>query len=280
MAEKKSILDILKKYIADQNNFPVLNPNAVKLQNEVLKTDPDLEAVKKLIYMDPTLTSELLKLANSPYYIGLGEVSTIKEAALRMGQDEVFNMIMQVIHKHNFSSRLPLIKTLQNQLWDHSVACGFASLWLTRHLKLTELVSRAFIAGLLHDMGKLGLLTALEKIMTRETKKIRLPPDLITKILSKLHTKQGYALLVQWHLPDVYCRIARDHHADEYDESNILLVVVRLANMVCEKADRNDSDEDLSYIIGSKEADILGLGETGLALLEIAMEDAGLLPKR
>jgi len=278
MAEKKSILDILNKYIADQDNFPILNPDAVKLQNEILKPDPDLEAVKKLIHMDPTLTSEILKVANSSYYKGLGDVSTIKEAALRMGQEEIFNMIMQVIHRQNFSSHLPLIKRLQNQLWDHSVACAFASLWLTRHLKLTELVTRAFIAGLLHDMGKLGLLTALEKIMTRETEKVRLTSDLITKILDKLHTRQGYALLTQWHLPEVYCRIARDHHGDEYDESDILLVVVRLANMVCEKAGRNDSDEDLSFIMGSKESDILGVGETGLALLEIAMEDAGLAP--
>jgi hypothetical protein len=102
MNRKISILETLQKYIAAQENFPVLNPDAAKLQDAVLKPDPDMGVVKKLIQTDPTLTTEILKVANSAYYKGLGEVLTIKEAALRLGRNELVDIIMQVIHKKKF----------------------------------------------------------------------------------------------------------------------------------------------------------------------------------
>ncbi|WP_462268696.1 HDOD domain-containing protein [Desulfobacter sp.] len=276
MNRKISILETLQKYIAAQENFPVLNPDAAKLQDAVLKPDPDMGVVKKLIQTDPTLTTEILKVANSAYYKGLGEVLTIKEAALRLGRNELVDIIMQVIHKKNFSSDIPAIHARQAKLWDHSLACAFASRWLARHLKMADLVSKAFIAGLLHDMGKLCLLSAMEKIKKSKDNQVPLTPTLMDKILDSLHEQQGYALLTKWNLPGLYCRIARDHHVKAYDESDSLLVMVRLADMVCNKLARNDPEEDLSFVMGSREADILGLRETCVALLEIAMEDAGL----
>lgn len=276
MTQKPGILEVIQKYLVDQEHFPVLNPEAARIQNEVLKPEPDLSAVKKLIQTDPTLTGEILKVANSPYYKGLGEVSTIKEAALRLGQSELFNIIMRVILRKNFSSKDPMIRARQNRLWDHSVATAFSSHWLAKHLKMTELLPKSFIAGLLHDMGKLCLLSALEQMLASEADKAGLTENLIEKILIALHEKQGYNLLRKWHLPEHYCRIARDHHVPDFDTTDVLLVVVRLANMVCDKVERSDPEEDLSYIIGSVEADLLGVKETGMALLEVAMEDAGM----
>lgn len=275
MKEKSAILDTIQQYISNQDHFPVLNPEVARIQSEIVKSDPDLNSVMQLVQTDPTLTSEILKAANSPYYKGLEEVSTINEASLRIGQNELFNIIMRVIQRQLFSSKVPMIKKYQERLWNHSVACAFSALWLVRHLNIRELVSKAYIAGLLHDMGKLCLLCALEKMMTSKKETSGLPPSLIEKIQDALHAKLGYELLTRWHLPSHYCRIARDHHAPELDTSDTLLAVIRLANITCEKLERSDPQEDLSYISGSPEADFLGIKETSIALLEIALEDAG-----
>ncbi|MCP3940464.1 MAG: HDOD domain-containing protein [Desulfobacteraceae bacterium] len=274
MNKDLKIIDIVQEYIAGEDYYPVLSPQAIKLQNQITKSDPDFTAIKKLILMDQTLTSEILKIANSPFYRGLDEVETIKDAVVRLGQNELINIIMRVIHRQNFSSSNPMVKELQAQLWDHSVYCAIGTLWTCRYLKMQELLPKAFIAGLLHDMGKLCLLSALEKMLTLDIPGFNLTSDLMDKILAGLHAQQGYELLTRWHLPVHYCHIARDHHADTYDFSDILLVTVRLANMVCDKMEQNDPDQDLAFIIGSKEADILGMPETGVALLEIALEDA------
>ncbi|ACN17772.1 putative signal transduction protein [Desulforapulum autotrophicum HRM2] len=274
MNKELKIIDIVQQYIASENSFPVLNPQAIKLQNEIIKNDPDFDAVKKLIRTDPTLTSEILKIANSPFYKGLGEVETIRDALVRLGQNELINIVMRVIHKQNFSSANPMIKEFQKRLWNHSVACAIGTLWTTRYLKMEDLIPKAFISGLLHDMGKLCLLSALEKMLVTEISGFNPTPNLVDKILDNLHTQQGYELLTRWHLPAQYCDIAKEHHNEEYDSSDILLTIVRLVNMVCNKMEKNDPDQDLTFIIGSKEADILGISETGVALLEIALEDA------
>jgi HD-like signal output (HDOD) protein len=274
MNKELKIIDIVEQYIASENSFPVLSPQAIKLQNEIIKDDPDFDAVKKLIRTDPTLTSKILKIANSPFYKGLGEVETIRDALVRLGQNELINIVMQVINKQNFSSANPMIKGFQNQLWNHSVACAIGTLWTARYLKMEDLIPKAFIAGLLHDMGKLCLLSALEKMLASEISGFNPTPNLVDKILENLHTQQGYELLTRWHLPAQYCSIAKEHHGDEYDSSDILLAIVRLVNMVCNKMEENDPDQDLTFVIGSKEADILGISETGVALLEIALEDA------
>ena len=274
--DKVTIIDTIQSYINDQENFPVINPEAAKIQAEIMKPNPDLDAVKKLIRTDPTLTGEILKVSNSIYYKGLGEVSTIKEAALRLGQDEIFNLTMRVIHQKNFTSSLPPVKRLQKRLWNHSVACGFSTLWLAQHLKMSNLVPKAFIAGLLHDMGKLCLLSAAEK-MLNEDSQFKLTQTLIDRLLESFHTTQGFALLKKWQLPDHYCRIARDHHAPEFDESDSLLLMVRLANLICSKLEAGDPEEDLSVIMGCREVDLLTIKETDVALLEIALEDRGLI---
>ncbi len=274
--DKATIVDTIQKHINDQENFPVINPEAAKIQAEIMKPSPDLDAVKKLIRTDPTLTSEILKVANSIYYKGLGEVSTIKEAALRLGQDEIFNLTMRVIHQQNFTSSLPQVNKLQKRLWNHSVACGFATLWLARHMKMTDLVPKAFIAGLLHDMGQLCLLSAAEK-MLKEDNQFKLTEILIDRLLENFHTQQGFALLKKWQLPDHYCRIARDHHTREFDESDTLLLMVRLSNLICNKLLADNPEEDLSVIMGCREVDILNIRETDVALLEIALEDRGLI---
>ncbi len=274
MQQKASIIDIIKQQLKKDDSLPVLNPKALKIQGEATKSDPDFNVLARMIRMDPTLTSQVLKTANSPFYRGLGDVETIKDALVRLGQNTMVNIIMKVIHQQNFTSSNPLIRSYQKRLWSHSVSCAIGSLWTAKYLSMEELIPKAFIAGLLHDMGKLYLLTALEKILASKTAGFKPTPQLIEKILDNLHSVLGFSLLTKWYLPEQYRLIARDHHAQEYDRSDMLLVIVRLVNNVCIKMEKNDPQADLSGIVSSREADLLGIPEIGVAELEIALEDA------
>jgi len=274
MQQKTSIIDIIKQQIKKEDSLPVLNPKALNIQGEATKKDPDFNILARMIRMDPTLTSQILKTANSPFYRGLGDVETIKDALVRLGQNTMVNIIMKVIHQQNFTSSNPLIRSYQNRLWSHSVSCAIGSLWTAKYLSLEELIPKAFIAGLLHDMGKLYLLTALEKILESKTAGFKPTPQLIEKILDSLHSVLGFSLLTKWHLPEHYRIIARDHHEQKYDRADMLLVIVRLVNNVCIKMEKNDPQADLSGIVSSREADLLGMPEIGVAELEIALEDA------
>ncbi len=274
MTEKKSLIDIIKDHMAAGDiKLPVLSQYAEQLQNEITKEDPDMGKVEKYIKMDPAITGEILKVANSSYYKGIGTVDTIKEASMRIGISEMANIVMLVLHRENFSSTDSYINNYLEQLWKHSLAIAVGSQYLAKYLALEQIIGTAFIAGMMHDMGKLFLITAVEDIKKID-KDFKPPTFLIEKMISGLHTEQGYELLKNWNLPEAYCIVARDHHEREFDTGNMLLAIVRLVNRVCNKMGIGPASDEEEPIVGSIEVELLDLSEIAIAELEIKIEDA------
>ena len=137
---------------------------------------------------------------------------------------------------------------------------------------MDEIVSKAFIAGLLHDMGALYLLTALEKI--KATNKIKKYPSdfVLNEVIKKFHTQQGYKLLKYWNLSEAFLIVARDHHIQKFDQTDQLLVLIRLINKICKKIEAGNNTQDTVAIVACAEANILNITELGIAEIEIAIE--------
>lgn len=274
MSENKALIDIINDYMASgEIRLPVMSKSATLLQEEVTKEDPDPEKLESYIKMDPALTSEILSVANSSYYKGIGTVESIKEAGLRIGLTELSNVIMVTLHRSRFKATDPFLNDYIDQLWQHSIACAMGSSWLARHLSLHTISGKVFIAGMLHDVGKLFLATAVEAV--KKIDKDFAPSEfLIEKMMNSLHAEQGYNLLVHWNLPEVYCNVARDHHAAPFDTASSILAIVRLVNRVCNKLGIGPNVDELVAISGSEEVELLDISEITLAELEIAIEDA------
>ena len=192
---------------------------------------------------------------------------------IRLGKIELCNIIIQAVHKNNFQSGDPFIRKFQRALLNHSLSCAIGSFWTAKYLELEDIIPKSFIAGLLHDMGKLYLLTAFEKMKAGKLIKNYPANALIEEIIAKLHAEQGYELLSHWNLPESLCKIAGDHHKEEFDQTDVLLVLVRCVDQVCNKMETGNKEEDTARIASSIEADILGISEIGLAEMEIAIED-------
>jgi len=275
MGESKSILEMITEQMeSGKTSPPAFSENALKLQHEATAVDPDTDRIKELIENDQTITGELLKMANSSYYKGLNNVETIHEAILRLGINEVRNLIMCVIHKSNFRSEDPLIKKYQKHLWEHSVACAIGSQWTANYLSFDQIIHKSFIAGLLHDMGKLFLISAIEDIRKNKGDEFNPSDSVVEEIMEDLHPVQGYELFVKWNLPEDYCIVARDHHENEFDNGNMLLTVVRLVDRVCLKMGIGSRKDEYAATAGSLEAELIGMSEIANAELEIKLEDS------
>ncbi len=272
MYRNKNFVIRLAKIVKNKNSLPVLSPEALKIQSEATKKNPHFSVLASLIRKDSVLTSHILKIANSPYYRGLSDAETIKDALTRLGQNEVVNIIMMVVHKQNFRSKNPLIRSFQERLWNHSVNCAVGSLWTARHLALNELIPKAFIAGLLHDIGKLHILTAMETILN-STDKHYIPSEIeIERELNEQHGSLGYDLLTEWRLPKQYGVIAKDHHSLQLRAKDQLLTIVRFVNILCGKIEKNEYGIDYPEISHLVEAKILNMGESDICELEIAIK--------
>ncbi len=276
-SQEQSIVAIFEYLATKDIRLPVFDRTALQIQQEITKADVDQRVIENLIVQDQALTSQVLKVANSSYYKGLSEITTVRNAIVRLGLKEVANIVTLVSHRQHFKASDPQARKLMNALWRHSVACGLGAKWLATQGGLDVQPNEAFFAGLLHDVGKLFIITVIEKL--KKSKQIAQLPSLavVDEIIDSLHCKHGYVLMKNWNLPERYCIIVRDHHAEDFDGENYLLTVVRLADRTCNKVGIGLRPDDQIVLSATREAGLLGLSEVVLAKLEIHLEDAGLL---
>jgi len=275
MQAQRSLVGIIESHAAKERiRLPAFNATALRIQKEVAKEDPDSRLIERLIVSDQSLTGEVLRVSNSSFYKGLAQVTTIRDALIRLGTKEVSNIVTLVALRHNFASKIPLINQIMKKLWRHSVGCGIGANWIAKETRLQKIAHESFIAGLLHDVGKLYILKVIDGMVA--SKEIDDPPSdtVINEVMESLHTDQGYSLMQRWNLPENYCLVARDHHLTEIDAHNLLLILVRLANQMCHKMGIGLKDDPSIVLHATPEANQLQLSEVDMARLEVRLEDS------
>ena len=274
MSPHVSILDLVEEFInSGETNLPVFNRTGMVIQEEMSKPEPSFQVLEKEISQDQALTSQLLRTANSAFYRGMRPISTIRDAVLRLGTQEVANIVHMLAQKELFRSTDPFTRKYMNDLWLHSVSCASGTFWLAKRLKMPSETPKAFFAGLLHDVGKLFLLRVIEDLRNSQKLEAALTPEFIQELITNQHAAQGFELMRNWNIPQEYCGIAKNHHRDDFDVNDTLLVLVRLANKACAKLGIGMHHGAQIDLASSKEAMILDVSEIKLAELEIRLED-------
>jgi HD-like signal output (HDOD) protein len=88
-----------------------------------------------------------------------------------------------------------------------------------------------------------------------------------------MHVDQGLRLFDEWHLPEVYRAVVSQHHAEELETQNTMVVLVRLANSGCCKIGLGLAKNPDIALPTTKDAQFLGIDEIALAEFEIMLED-------
>jgi HD-like signal output (HDOD) protein len=277
MNSKESFVGIIQKHInSDEAVLPVFNTPIQRIQQEIAKEEPNLDDIEKLISGDPALTVQVLRAANSAFFEGLTKVSTVRNALIRLGTGELLMLLMQRDDAGFIDS---FCSDLMEKLWRHSLGCAIGSYWLARQCGLGAIAHEAYVAGLLHDVGKLLLITVVENITRSGKKKMRPSNELLHEVMENFHAEHGFLLLKNWNLPESYCKIAQEHHYEDIDSNDTLLAIVRLVNKACNKLGTGLYQDSSIILAATPEANLLGLSEVFLAELEITLEDAMMLPK-
>lgn len=275
MDDYQTFMDSLKVYMGSNKAvLPVFSATGMKIQREAAKENPDNAVIEAMITQDPSLTSQVLHISNSAYYKRVQKVTTVSGAIVRMGSREIANTAILISQRSQFNSRDRLINTLMQNLWRHSVGSAIAAQWIVRHCDLNTDAQEAFTAGLLHDMGKLLLLSITDG--AKQSGHLAKVPaaGLIFDVLNEHHTLYGYALLNQWRIPEAYCRVARDHHKPDTDERDELMMVVRLADAATNCLGIGLRQPDDCTLVELPEAVPFGLSESDMAEMTRRIDDA------
>ena len=274
MNQEKSFLDTLKEHVVSgKAQLPAFDRTGLAIQEEMAKADPDMQVIEKHILRDPALTSQLLKLANSSFYRGMLEVTTVRNAIVRLGLAEVSNLVTMLTQRKSFAVQDPFIREYMDELWIHSVACALGAKWIAKECRLPSKSNEAFFADLMHDIGKAFLLLAISDLKKNGQLGESVPRSFIEEALDSLHSALGAQLLKTWNLPEIYCLVARHHHDADMEDRDVVLLMVSLANKVLAKAGigiTRTPDIDLAT---SPEAVHLDLSEIKVAELELTVED-------
>lgn len=268
----QSLVDIVNEQAASEYlKLPVFPGVALELQNLLSDDNIPIERAASVLSKDQALASAVLKMANSAFFSGLKDVRTIKDAILRLGSNQVFNCLVSAGQQQYYKSPVPLIEKYLQISWQHALCMAKGTKWLLQKVGYRELAEEGFLAGLLHDIGKLLLLKVLENI---HTKQLEQPSEeFILELLDSMHVEQGYNLMKHWSIPDTYCDVVRDHHIDHFDSTDIILLAVRVVNYVCRRTGISTRSDRQIVPASLPEAQALAVKEIVLGELEVILED-------
>lgn len=271
---EKSLTELINEAIeSGSTTLPVFPRAITDLRNALKDQHRSLDAIAKQLAMDPSLASQVLRVANSSFYGGLSSVNTVKDAIVRLGLARIVQIATLVMQKGLFASKDSATGQHLDKLWQHSVAVALGSEWLAKRLSYAALAEEAFMAGLFHDIGELLLIRCIEDLRIKDPGMV-LPDDLIREIIDSQHQEKGGWLLKSWNLSEVYCGVAGTHHHRVTEETGTVELIVRVADMVAYKLGIAPNAQPELVISSSEEASRLGLSDVTLAELEIAVEDS------
>jgi HD-like signal output (HDOD) protein len=274
MTDVKPLVEIIRERIAQGvQMLPVFPEVALRLQQLLSRSDFDMGELAEVISEDQALTGQVLRMANSAFFAGLTKVATINDAIVRLGAQEVANLAMMASQANLYKSSNQFIDEQMKDLWRHALGCAYGARWLAARTGYESLRQYAFLAGLLHDIGMLFLLKLLDEIASEKGDGLHLPGPLVRDILDSMHVEQGYQLMKSWNLPDIYCTVVLEHEAEEFDQNNILLILVRLADRDCLKLGIGSREGETVDPFSCAETHLLGIREVTLAEMEIHIED-------
>ncbi len=256
------LMDILE---SGRIPLPVFNPIAIKVQ-QLIESNPDIGKIIEMVSMDSKLSAAVLQAVNSPFYGLSVKRKTVSDAVNYLGLEESGNVVISAALSGNFASKDEQMQPYMARLWKHNLGCAIACQWLAKDLE-KEISSTAFLAGMLHDFGKLTLLSAVEKAK-REKQMAQVPitDHLIAETFLRFHTEQGFLTLTQMHLPEEYCVVARDHHIPlgDMDKDNHLLLLIRSADTLTKEVGLCATGDPMERDMGN-DGGISALGPETLA---------------
>ena len=219
-----------QEYAAQANGSFALPDAVFKVQRLMEDESSTIEDFANVISVDPSMTSRLLKIANSAIYAFTGEISTISRAITIIGTQSIYNMMLVDVASSAFQHFENQAIDLK-RFWRMSVFCGLASKNLAIKAGIRD-IERLFVAGLLQNFGEL-VVAKINPVMARQCESYaprRLPWALQKKLLGYTYTDITAETLALWKIPEKIILPIRHFNEAEQIQLNQDVKILNLAS--------------------------------------------------
>jgi HD-like signal output (HDOD) protein len=208
-----------------RKGLPPFPQTALELAKILRGNSPDVHKAGKLICADPTLSSQVLRMCNSPMVALRTRVLSIEQAAVLLGADRLRNLALNSSVLEFASKALP--EKEMSAFWRHSFMAAMLTHYLAQRRRYFE-KDQAYIAGLLHDIGQVPQWML---VIEDKAKPNQLPPTgwadqpgLETGYFGANHCELGGTMAGFWDLMPSFVDVLNNHHAPELAKHDSLLV--------------------------------------------------------
>ncbi len=203
------------KRIADEIvGLPTLPPMLAKMNQLMSDAQASAADVAKVISSDPALASKVLRVVNSAFYGLSNRVTTVTHAIVILGFNTIRNIVLGSTIFDSFKTDTNTLFD-RTQFWKHSIACGAAARSLGKRLGQQHL-EELFVAGLLHDIGKLiadrHLHDQFVQALTVARDRDCLLYQAEQEVFGVTHAEIGALVLGKWNLSKGMVEVVRCHH--------------------------------------------------------------------
>ena len=260
--------------------MPSLSTTVIK----VLETcnDPRASAndLQRIISLDPVLTARVLKLINSAYYSPGVPITSLARAIVMLGLNTVKNLALSFAVIENLRSNGSFIVFSPDEFWTHSLCVGvIAKSLAARKGDTPQGLEAFFVAGLLHDLGKIPLNRLFPDEYHRAWETAEKDQDTLRhseiKLFGMDHCSVGCMIAKKWRLGSTLVESLSHHHnpADSSQVDRDFVFIVALANQFANRlsiGSAGDSVADnqlIEYLNGKVGVDWTMLSELGQTVL-------------
>ena len=262
MQSNEEIKNRLSVSIDKMPSLPTTVGKIIQLANDINSSAKDILTV---IQMDPVLTAKVLKLIHSAFY-GMSDKVTLKQAIVLLGINTIKNLALSSAIVGQMSKSSVKIKTFDlHRYWQHCLATGIASRIVCKKLQTDpQAVDEFFVAGLIHDIGKLVLALGIPMVYAKTLHYARKNSlngvESESKIIGMNHAEVGSLLAHKWSLSDALVDTILYHHAPEKKHGR-LTWVVHVANYFAQKKGYVNAGEFGQSELNQESVEVLGLSE-------------------
>lgn len=233
------------------------------------RPDTSAQDIARSVMADQGLTANVLRLANSAAYGHRRRVTTVSDAVVIMGMSAVKSLAISAHTADLLNRALPGYAMERGELWRHSLNVAFLCRSLTRDPG-SQAREEAFVAGLLHDMGKVvlsGFLGDGFDTLTRAAHERRSPlNEAERELLGFDHADLGARLTHEWRFPGRLVEaIGVHHHPDDATLAPGLAACVSAADAVAHALAAGIAPDDVPHVVDQAWLDELDLTPHELA---------------
>lgn len=276
--------EALQDFLRDADRLPVMPEVTMRLLGTLDAPDASAQDLATIVEGDPSLAVRLLKVANSSFYGQRGRVATVRGAVVVLGSKTLRSLALAVwTQTLRAQARLGAEAAVVGPLLVHGLTAGVAAGMLMERVE-RGLAEDAFMAGLLHDIGRVALAFHLgeaygPRILGPAERDGLLLHEREAAVLGFDHRAVGAALMDAWGLPPFLGDVAEGHHdLDLVPRDRMLVATAALADDLATRLQANlglgtprPLRDDLAAAFGLGEPTVLA------AFLDACSERVGLL---